>query len=59
MIDGLSARGRQLAGAIAKNLELLRDHDKFAPAEVDALLAQLVAHVRNWRPQVLLTTEGM
>lgn len=53
-IDSLSPRGRQLAASIARTLEILREHDKTSPAEVDALLASLVQHVRAWRPQVLL-----
>lgn len=58
-IDGLSPRGRQLAGSIARTLELLREHDKLSLSEVDQLLAFMVAHIRAWRPQVLLALEEM
>lgn len=51
----LSPRGAQLQRALAMNLQLLAEHDKIAPAEVDEIVAMLVRHVRSWRPQALLT----
>lgn len=51
----LSPRGQQLQRALAMNLRLLAEHDMIAPAEVDQIVAALVAHVRSWRPVALLT----
>lgn len=51
----LSPRGQQLQRALAMNLQLLAEHEEIAPAEVDEIIAALVAHVRSWRPVSLLT----
>lgn len=32
--------------------------DKIAPADVDAITGALIAHVRSWRPQLLLAAGG-
>jgi hypothetical protein len=50
----LSPRGAQLQRSLAMTLKLLAEHDKVAPAEVDALVEVLVSHLRSWRPQALL-----
>lgn len=52
-------RSDVLAGAMRRNLELLRELEKTAPEEVDRILVSLLAHIRSWRPQVLLSTEVM
>jgi hypothetical protein len=57
MIDSLSPRGRQLAAAIAKNLELVQEHGKLAPDEALTLAKFLLAHVRNTWPQALVTLQ--
>ena len=41
-----SPRGAQLQRSIAMTLELLRDHDKAHPHEVDELLRAMLAHIR-------------
>ena len=56
-VDGLSPRGKQLAGAIAKNLELVAEHGKNYPSEALALAMFLLAHVRNTWPQALVTLQ--
>lgn len=50
-------RADVLEGAMRRNLELLAELDKTAPTEVDRILGALLAHVRSWRPQVLLSSE--
>ena len=50
----MSERGQLLLRALQRNLELVREHEKVAPAEVDAIAVMLVAHVRSWRPLALL-----
>lgn len=51
----LSPRGAQLQRALAMNLQLLAEHERINPAEVDQIVAALVAHVRSWRPVALLS----
>jgi hypothetical protein len=53
----LSPRGAQLARSIAMTFKHLEEHDKIAPNEVDTLLAQVIAHVRSCRSQLLLSTQ--
>jgi hypothetical protein len=48
----MSIAGSKLVGAMRRNLELLAELEKFSPAEVDVILAMLLAHVRNWKPMV-------
>lgn len=55
----MSTRGQQLQRSLAMTLELMKEHDKTAPAEVDILVALLIAHVRSWRPQALLAGEAL
>lgn len=50
----MSDRGQQLQRALAMNLKLLAEHEAKAPAEVDAIVAALVNHIRSWRPVALL-----
>jgi hypothetical protein len=51
----LSPRGAQLQRPLALTLQLLAEHDKAAPAEVEALFAMWAAHVHSTRLQALLT----
>lgn len=53
-MTSISPRGAQLQRAIAINLQLLAEHEKVSPAEVDAIVAALISHVRSWRPMALL-----
>lgn len=57
MTTTLSPRGTQLLRALARNLQLVEEHAKAAPAEADAIYAALIAHVRSARP--LLMTGGV
>lgn len=50
----MSRRGEQLLAALRMNLELIKEHEKVSPAEVDVMLAMLTAHLRSLRPQALL-----
>ncbi|HET9893175.1 MAG TPA: hypothetical protein VFQ42_22045 [Mycobacterium sp.] len=50
----MSQRAQQLQRSIAITMQLLVEHDKVSPAEVDAIVARLIQHVRSWRPQLLL-----
>ena len=54
----MTPRGNQLLGAMRRNFELLADHDKLAPAEVDQIIAFAIAHLRSWRPQALLAMQA-
>lgn len=47
-------RAAALAGSIRIIFEQLRELDKTEPAEVEALVASLVSHVRSWRHVALL-----
>lgn len=51
----MTPQGQKLLGAMRRNLELLGEHDKVAPAEVDQIVATMIAHVRSWRPQALMS----
>lgn len=54
MLATMSARGQQLARSLAATLELIKEHEKIAPAEVEQLYVLLVSHIRSARPQSLL-----
>lgn len=56
-IDSLSPRGKQLAGAIAKNLELVQEHGKQHPGEALLLAIFMLASIRNTWPQALVTLQ--
>lgn len=49
----MSKRGQQLQRSVAMTFELLKEHDKVAPAEVDELYALIVNHVRSARPHAM------
>lgn len=49
-----SPRGIQLQRSIAMTLELLKEHDKANPREVDELLRMLLSHIRSARSHILL-----
>lgn len=53
-MTAISPRGAHLQSALAMNLLLLAEHEKVAPAEVDTIVAALIARVRSWRPLALL-----
>lgn len=50
----MSPRGQQLARSLAATLELIKEHEKLEPAEVDELYALIVNHVRSAHPHTLL-----
>jgi hypothetical protein len=45
-----SAAGVALVGDLRRLLEQLTELDKREPADVDAIVEALVAHLRSWRP---------
>lgn len=49
----MTPRGKILLGAVRRNLELLREHEKISPADVDLIVSMLVADVRTWKPMAL------
>lgn len=53
--DGLSPRGRQLAAAMARNFELLREHAKTNPSEVLLIVEMARKHLDNAWPVAALT----
>lgn len=53
----MSPQGEKLLGAMRRNFELLVELDKTAPADVDAIVAVAVNHLRSWRPQALLALQ--
>lgn len=46
----MSPRGAQLLGAMRRNLELLVELEKSAPADVMLIVDALVAHLKSWKP---------
>ena len=50
----MSTRGSTLQRSIAMTMELLREHDKTQPGEVDQICALIVQHIRSFRSHVLL-----
>lgn len=55
----MTPRGAQLQRALAMNLQLLAEHERNQPAEVEVIFAMLVAHIRSARPMALLVGGGM
>jgi hypothetical protein len=51
----VTPRGAQLQRSLALTLQLLAEHEKVSPTEVDQIFAMLVAHIRSARPMALLT----
>ena len=49
-----SPRGAQLQRSIAMTLDLIKDHDRKHPHEVDELLRAILAHIRSARSHLLL-----
>ncbi|MBA3391182.1 MAG: hypothetical protein H0T89_00995 [Deltaproteobacteria bacterium] len=47
----MTARGTTIAQRIAADLEDLRELERQYPAEVEAIVCSLVAHLRSWRPE--------
>lgn len=47
----MSPRGIVIAQRFAADLEDLRELDRQDPAEVDAIVSHLVAHLRSWKPE--------
>jgi hypothetical protein len=52
-ITGMSQRGRELLGSLRKTLELLAEHEKASPEEVNQIVEHLIAHCRAWKPMLL------
>lgn len=48
----------RLAGTMRIFFERLGELDRASPAAVDRLLATVIATIRSWRPQALLTPEA-
>lgn len=55
----MSARGLQLQRSLAMTLELLKEHDKLHPEEVDALLSAILTHIRSSRSHLLIHPGGL
>jgi hypothetical protein len=49
----LTPHGSKLLGAIQRNFVLLDEHAKAHPAEVEAIVAAMVAHIRSWKPMII------
>lgn len=47
----MTPRGTTIAQRLAADLEDLREHERQNPAEVNAIVSHLVAHLRAWRPE--------
>lgn len=45
--------GTAIAQRFAALLHDLREHEKTQPAEADAIICSLVAHLRAWRPEAV------
>lgn len=57
MISTISPRGKQLAGAVSINFELLAEHAKTHPGEVLVIVDMIRRHVDNAFPRAPLTEE--
>ena len=53
----MTPRGIQLQRSLAMTLELVKEHEKLQPAEVELIYRGLVAHIRSARPMALLDGE--
>jgi len=53
----MTPHGKALLGAIRRNFELLVEHEKVAPAEVEHIVQAMVAHLRAWKPMALAIPE--
>lgn len=53
----LSEYGTTLARSVAMTFELLKEHAKQHPAEVDAIYRSMVSHIRNHRAQVFTSLD--
>ena len=49
----MKGRYQQIAQRFAADLEDLRELDRDSPAEADAIVCMLVAHLRAWRPEAV------
>lgn len=49
----MSDRGKVLLGAVRRNFDLLREHEKVSIDEVELIVRAIVAHVRSWKPTAI------
>ena len=54
----MTPRGTMLLGAVRRNFELLVELEKSSPADVDAIVAAMLPHLRSWRPTALLALDA-
>lgn len=47
----MTSRGQFIQRTFAGAFSALVEHAKAHPGEVDQIVAQLVAHIRSWRPE--------
>jgi hypothetical protein len=47
-----------LAGALRRNFELLAELEKTDPAAADQIAASIAAHLRSWKPMILLQSQS-
>ncbi len=47
----MTPRGTAIGRRLAADLETLGEHARDQPAEADAIVCALVAHLRAWRPE--------
>lgn len=52
----MTDRGMMLLRGLRMNLQLLREHDKTEPAEVDDIIAAVMSDFRAWKPQAVTRT---
>lgn len=51
----MSPRGDSIGRRFAADLDDLREHERDNPAEVAAIVAALVGHLRSWRPECVVS----
>lgn len=47
----MTTRGLAIAAVLRSAFDALAELEKTSPADVDALIATTVAHLRSWRPE--------
>lgn len=50
----MTAEGERIGRALRAELEAMREHEKTAPEEVEALVISLVSHLRSWKPESVM-----
>lgn len=56
MVETLSKRGAILLGAVQRNFDLLKEHEKVSVAEVNFIVDAIATHLRSWKPMAFASS---